>query len=97
MDVIATIITGIIWGIIINVCWISAYLGLLFYHFYKEQNDPLYMSRYERARQQIREGKLNEAIKESFAEGGVKGGRAARVTTSKIRQVITKIKRYWRK
>jgi len=65
MDIVATLVTGIIWGLIINVCWISGYLLVLLYHFSKE-DDPLYMSDYERYKQLIHEGKTGQAAKESF-------------------------------
>lgn len=62
MDVIATLITGITWGVIINAIWITAYLLLLLYHFSKEDN-PEYMAKYEHNRQLIQKMKDDRAAK----------------------------------
>lgn len=96
MDVIATLITGIWWGLILNACWMTPYFVLLLYHFSK-QDDPLYMSEYEKHQQLVRDGKITQAAKESFNKGGISGKKAANVSTSKIRRMISQIKSYWKR
>ncbi len=62
MDIIATIITGIYWGVIIDACWIIPYFALLFYHFWKMEEDPAYAMRYERSERMVKKMGVKKAV-----------------------------------
>lgn len=62
MDTFATLMTGIYWGLILNACWIIPYLALLFYHFYKMEEDPAYAMRYEQSERMVKKLGTKEAV-----------------------------------
>jgi hypothetical protein len=62
MEIIATIMTGIYWGLIIDACWIIPYFGLLFYHFFMMENDPAYAMRYDQANRLVKRAGVKEAV-----------------------------------
>lgn len=66
MDIYATFILGLQWGLIANACWIIPYFGLLFYHFYKMENNYAYTIRYKQSEQKVKRlGKKEAIIEES--------------------------------
>lgn len=70
MDFYATLLTGIYWGLIADAIWMIPYFCLLYYHFWKMENDPLYPTRYEKNMLLIKEKGKMDAMKENFRKRG---------------------------
>jgi hypothetical protein len=84
MDFYSTLMTGLQWGLILDACWIIPYLGLLFYHFYKMENDPAYVMRYDQSERMIKRVGTKEAV--------IKNSKI-RIITMRFRILVNEIKK----
>jgi hypothetical protein len=84
MDFYSTLMTGLQWGLILDACWIIPYLGLLFYHFYKMENDPAYAMRYDQSERMIKRVGAKEAVIENSK---------IRIVTMRFRILVNEIKK----
>lgn len=84
MDFYSTFMTGLQWGLILDACWIIPYLGLLFYHFYKMENDPAYAMRYDQSERMIKRVGAKEAVIENSK---------IRIVTIRFRILVNEIKK----
>ena len=84
MDFYSTLMTGLQWGLILDACWIIPYLGLLFYHFYKMENDPAYAMRYDQSERMIKRVGAKEAVIENSK---------IRFVTTRFRILVNEIKK----